>query len=94
MKPNTRALVFSFSDSLHYFAGTTEEQEGVSDAVSYIKGTDGKPQKFPSHDRAKRTLIDLGFEKGWLVMLSSYDEMIGAEKVQKSELPLVFAKDK
>ena len=93
MKPTTRALVFSYSDSLHYFAGTTEDQEGISDAVNYVKDADGKPQKFPSLDRAKRRLIEMGFDKGWLVMLSPYDEMIGNEKAQKSELPLVFAKD-
>ena len=94
MKPITRALVFSYSDSLHYFAGTTEEPEGVSDAVNYIKDADGKPRKFPSLDRAKRSLMEMGFDQGWLVMQSPYDEMVGNEQAQKSELPLVFAEDK
>jgi len=34
----------------------------------------------------------MGFDKGWLVMQSPYDEMIGNEQAQKSELPLAFTK--
>ena len=93
MNSTTRALIFSYSDSLYYFAGTTEESEGNSNAVNYLKGADGKPQKFPSLYRAKQTLLNMGFVKGWLVMHSPYDEMIGNERAQKAELPLVFNRD-
>ena len=90
MPANTRALIFRFSDSLYYFAGTTEEPLGQSDTIKYLKGDDGKPKKFPSLYRAKQGLLDMGFEKGWLVMHSPYDEMIGNEQAQKAELPLLF----
>jgi hypothetical protein len=93
MASATRALIFSYSDSLYYFAGTTEEPLGHSDHVNYVKGDDGKIKKFPSLYRAKQSLLDIGFEKGWLVMHSPYDEMIGNEPSQKAELPLIFIHD-
>jgi len=93
MSANTRALIFSYSDSLYYFAGTTEEPLGKSDHVNYLKGDNGELKKFPSLYRAKQSLHEMGFDKGWLVMHSPYDEMIGNEQAQKSELPLIFIQD-
>lgn len=93
MGANGRALIFSYSDSIHYFAGITHEPVGQSDAVNFLKDENGKLKKFPSLYRAKKSLLDMGFEKGWLVMHSPYDEMIGNERAQKAELPLLFVKD-
>jgi Family of unknown function (DUF6482) len=91
MNSDTRALIFSFSDVLFYFVGTTVEPIGQSDAVTYLKDQDGRLKKFPSLFRAKQHFSELGFENGWLVMQSPYDEMIGNEAPQKAELPLLFA---
>ena len=85
-----RALIFSFSDCTHYVAGITQEPEGSSNAAQLLKNTDGKVAKFPSVFRAQQALKQLGYTKGWLVMQSPYDEMIGNEAAQKTELPMPF----
>ncbi len=88
-----RALIFSYSDCMYYYAGTTHEPQGKSSAVSFLKDENGKLQKFPSLYRAKLALINLGFAQGWLVMQSPYDEMIGNEPAQKAELFVPFTND-
>lgn len=85
-----RALVFSFSDCTHYLVGFTQEPEGQSDAVQLLRDGEGKLQKFPSAYRAQETLKAMGFERAWLVMQSPYDEMIGNDRAQKCEMPLVL----
>lgn len=76
-----RALIFSYSDCSYYFAGTTHEPEGASNATEFLKNTEGKLLKFPSLYRAKLALHQLGHTKAWLVMQSPYDEMIGNDKM-------------
>lgn len=93
MSANVRALIFSYSDCIHYYAGTTQEPQGLSADVSFLKDANGKLQKFQSLYRAKLALINLGFAQGWLVMQSPYDEMIGNEPAQKAELFMPFTKD-
>ncbi|HOY21588.1 MAG TPA: DUF6482 family protein [Cellvibrio sp.] len=93
MSSNVRALIFSYSDCLYYYAGTTQEPKGCSAAVNFLKDANGKMQKFPSLYRAKLALINLGFAQGWLIMQSAYDEMIGNEPAQKAELFMPFTKD-
>lgn len=85
-----RALIFSYSDCTHYVAGVTQEPEGQSHAAQLLRSDDGKIAKFPSVFRAQQALKALGYERGWLVMLSPYDEMIGNEPAQKAELPMLF----
>ena len=91
MKANIRALIFSYSNSLNYYAGSTEEPKGYSTIVSYLRDANGKLQKFPSLYRAKLALMNVGFTQGWLVMQSPYDEMIGSEPAQKAELFMPFS---
>lgn len=93
MNSSTRALIFSYSDCANYFVGTTLEPLGISNTVEYEKDRNGKLRKFPSLYRAKQHLIELGFDRGWLVLQSPYDEMIGNERAQKSELPFLLVKD-
>jgi hypothetical protein len=93
MSDSTRALIFSYSDCMHYLVGTTQEPKGCSSAVTFLKDGHGKLQKYPSLYRAKLALINLGFTQGWLVMHSPYDEMIGHEPAQKTELFMPFSKD-
>lgn len=93
MNSSTRALIFSYSDCANYFVGTTLEPLGISEKVEYEKDGNGKLRKFPSLYRAKQHLIEMGFDKGWLVLQSPYDEMIGNERAQKSELPVLLVKD-
>lgn len=94
MSRNERALIFSMSDCASYLAGTTLEPEGLSDAVTMLRAPDGKIRKFPSAYRAQEALKEMGFERGWLVMQSPYDEMIGnVPAAQKTELPLVFSRE-
>jgi hypothetical protein len=85
-----RALIFSYSDCLHYFAGTTAEPEGSNQCATLLKNPDGKLQKFPSLYRAKLALQQLGYTKAWLVMQSPYDEMIGKEAARNCEMPLLL----
>jgi hypothetical protein len=87
MNMATRALIFSYSDAYFYFAGTTDESVGNYDTVAYLKDDNGKLIKFANLFLAKQALFNMGFEKGWLVMYSAYDEMIGNEPAQKAELP-------
>jgi hypothetical protein len=93
MSSNIRALIFSYSDSLYYFAGTTEEPQGQSHCVNFFKDEHGKLKKFPSLYRAKQALIHAGFKYGWLVMHSAYDEMIGNEPARNAELFMPFTND-
>ena len=93
MSSNVRALIFSYSDCIHYYAGIAKEPQGSSADVSFLKDANGKLQKFPSLYRAKLALLSLGFSQGWLVMHSPYDEMIGNEPAQKAELHMPFTKD-
>lgn len=93
MSNTIRALIFSYSDCMHYYVGTTYEPQGSSSVVSFLRGANGKLQKFPSLYRAKLALINLGFTQGWLVMQSPYDEMIGNEPAQKAELFLPLSSD-
>ena len=93
MRENVRALIFSYSNSLYYYAGSTEEPNGHSSIVSYLRDANGKLQKFPSLYLAKVALINLGFTQGWLVMHSPYDEMTGNEPAQKAELFMPFSSD-
>ena len=46
--------------------------------------------KYRSLFHAKQYLASLGFSRGWLVMQSAYDEMIGNEPAQKAEMPWVI----
>ncbi len=85
-----RALIFSYSDCAHYLAGTTQEPEGSSSAAQLLRNAEGKVAKFPSLFRAQEALKQLGYSNGWLVMQSPYDEMIGNEAAQKTELPIPF----
>lgn len=91
MNTITRALIFSYSDCVHYLAGTTDEPEGQSDLAHLLKDDAGKLRKFPSLYRAQLALKEMGFERCWLVMHSPYDEMIGNDAAQKSELPMPLA---
>jgi hypothetical protein len=91
MSVNTRALIFSYSDCVHYLAGTTEEPEGQSELAQLFKDNEGKLRKFPSLYRAQQALKKMGFERCWLVMHSSYDEIIGNEAARKAELPMPLA---
>lgn len=93
MHTSNRALIFSYSDALFYFAGTTGEPMGSSSEVVFFKAEDGKPKKFSSLFQAKQFMLEMGFEKGWLVMYTAYDEMIGNERAQNAELPIEFTKD-
>lgn len=93
MNDTTRALIFSYSDCMHYFAGTTQEPQGNSSVVNFLRDGNGKLQKFPSLYRAKVALINLGFTQGWLVMHSPYDEMTGNEPAQKTELFMPLRRD-
>lgn len=93
MTMTTRALIFSYSDCSHYFAGLTEEPEGLSNNAAMLKNSLGKPQKFPSLYRAKLALKELGHEKAWLVMHSAYDEMIGNEPAQQCEMLICLGDD-
>ncbi len=86
----TRALIFSYSDCRHYFAGTTDEPEGMSNAATFLKTADGKLRKFPSLYSAQNALLAMGYTQGWLVMHSPYDEMIGNEPARTCEMPLRF----
>lgn len=88
MNANTRALIFSYSDCVHYLAGITTEPEGCSDFAQLLKDDKGKPCKFPSLYRAQLALKAMGFNNCWLVMQSPYDEMIGDKAIQKAELPM------
>ncbi|RYZ97460.1 MAG: hypothetical protein EOO68_15290 [Moraxellaceae bacterium] len=92
MNAATRALVFSYSDAYFYFAGTTIEPIGNYASVEYLKDESGKLIKFPNLFLAKQALFNLGFEKGWLVMYSAYDEMIGNGPAQQAELPWFYSK--
>lgn len=85
-----RALIFSYSDCLHYFAGTTAEPEGSNQCAALLKNPDGKLRKFPSLYRAKLALQQLGYTNAWLVMQSPYDEMIGNEAARNCEMPLLL----
>ena len=87
---NTRALIFSYSDSLFYFVGITQEPLGQSDSVTFFKDDCGNLMKYRSLFHAKQYLASLGFSRGWLVMQSAYDEMIGNEPAQKAEMPWVI----
>lgn len=91
MTLDTRALIFSYSDCLHYLAGVTNEPEGQSELVRLLKNPEGKLRKFPSLYRAQLALKEMGFERCWLVMQSPYDEMIGNGAAQKAELPMPLA---
>jgi hypothetical protein len=91
MRGTNRALIFSYSDCVHYLAGVTDEPEGLSDRASLLKNADGKLRRFPSVYRAQLALKEMGFERCWLVMHSPYDEMIGNGAAQKSELPMPLA---
>lgn len=93
MSVQVRALIFSYSDSLYYFAGTTEEPQGQSHCVTFLKDEQGNLKKFPSIYRAKQALIYAGFEYGWLVMHSAYDEMIGNEPARPAELLMPFTEE-
>ena len=93
MRANVRALIFSYSNSLYYYAGSTEEPNGLSSIVSYLRDANGKLQKFQSLYLAKVALINLGFTQGWLVMHSPYDEMIGNEPAQNAELFMSLCRD-
>jgi len=93
MSSNVRALIFSYCDCIHYYAGTTQEPQGCFADVSFLKDANGKLQRFPSLYRAKLALFNLGFAQGWLVMHSPYDEMIGNEPAQKAELFMPFIND-
>lgn len=90
MHPNARALIFSYSDSLFYFVGTTHEAEGSTDAVQFFKDEVGNLLKFRSLFHAKQYLFTQGYTKGALVLQSAYDEMIGNEPAQKAEMPWLF----
>lgn len=91
MKTNTRALILSYSDCVHYLAGVTNEPEGQNELVRLLKDDTGKLRKFPSLYRAQLALKAMGFERCWLVMHSPYDEMIGNGAALKSELPMPLA---
>lgn len=91
MNASARALIFSYSDCIHYFAGVTNEPEGQSDFARLLKDTEGKLRKFPSLYRAQLALKEMGFNHCWLVMQSPYDEMIGNDVAQKAELPMPLA---
>jgi hypothetical protein len=91
MNASTRGLIFSYSDCVHYLAGTTDEPEGQSGLAQLLKDEAGKLRKFPSLYRAQLALKEMGFERCWLVMHSPYDEMIGNGAAQKSELPMPLA---
>ena len=91
MNASTRGLIFSYSDCVHYWAGTTDEPEGQSELAQLLKDEAGKLRKFPSLYRAQLALKEMGFERCWLVMHSPYDEMIGNGAAQKSELPMPLA---
>lgn len=91
MNVNTRALIFSYSDCVHYLAGVTDEPEGRSENARLLKDTEGKLRKFPSLYRAQLALKEMGFDRCWLVMHSPYDEMIGNSAAQKTELPMPLA---
>ncbi|MFC3114517.1 DUF6482 family protein [Cellvibrio fontiphilus] len=88
-----RALIFSYSDCAHYHAGITQEPVGSTEAAQLLRNPEGKVAKFPSLFRAQQALKDLGYTRGWLVMQSPYDEMIGSEPAQKTELALPFDTD-
>ncbi|HRH77928.1 MAG TPA: DUF6482 family protein [Cellvibrionaceae bacterium] len=90
MSVASRALIFSYSDSLFYFVGTTEEAAGSSDAVRFFKDDYGNLLKFRSLFQAKTYLFNQGYTQGALVMHSAYDEMIGNEPAQKAEMPWLF----
>jgi hypothetical protein len=90
MQNDIRALIFSYSDSLFYFVGTTTDAEGRSDNVRFCKDDVGNLLKFRCLFHAKHYLFTLGFTKGALVMQSAYDEMIGNEPAQKAELPWIY----
>lgn len=90
MQQATRALIFSYSDSLFYFVGTTADSAGHSDNVQFYKDEVGNLLKFRSLFHAKQFLFTQGFTKGALVMQSAYDEMIGNEPAQKAELPWLY----
>lgn len=91
--PSGRALIFSYSDCTHYLTAITQEPEGQSNAAQLIKTAEGKLAKYPSVYRAKEAFKKLGFTHGWLVMHSPYDEMIGTDPAQKTEMPLLFNGD-
>lgn len=91
MKTDDRALIFSYSDCVHYLAGITSEPEGSSEQAQLLKDDAGKLRKFPSLYRAQLALREMGFERCWLVTHSPYDEMIGNGAAQKSELPMPLA---
>ncbi|HEY0892571.1 MAG TPA: DUF6482 family protein [Cellvibrio sp.] len=91
MNTCTRALIFSYSDCVHYLAGITNEPEGQSALARLLKDDAGKLRKFPSLYRAQLALKEMGFERCWLVMHSPYDEMIGNGAAQKTELPMPLA---
>ncbi|WP_062063131.1 DUF6482 family protein [Cellvibrio sp. OA-2007] len=91
MNVNSRALIFSYSDCVHYLAGITHEPEGQSDLAQLLKDSAGKLRKFPSLYRAQLALKEIGFNQCWLVMQSPYDEMIGGGAAQKTELPMPLA---
>lgn len=91
MNANARALIFSYSDCVHYLAGITNEPEGQSEFARFLKDEEGRLRKFPSLYRAQLALKEIGFERCWLVMHSPYDEMIGNGVAQKSELPMPLA---
>lgn len=88
MNVNVRALIFSYSDCIHYLAGVTDEPEGQSEFAQLLKDTEGQLRKFPSVYQAQLALKEMGFERCWLVMQSPYDEMIGNGAAQKTELPI------
>lgn len=90
---NERALIFSYSDCAHYLAGITQEPQGLSNAAQLLRNDEGKIAKFPSIFRAQEALKKMGHSHGWLVMYSPYDEMIGNEAAQKTELPMPFNRD-
>jgi hypothetical protein len=68
MNITTRALIFSYSDCVHYLAGITDEPEGKSELARLLKDDAGKLRKFPSLYRAQLALKEMGFERCWLVM--------------------------
>jgi len=90
MNLDQRALIFSYSDSMHYLAGVTHALNGRPEDASLLRDQQGHAIKFPSLISAEEALLSLGFERGWLVMNSPYDEMIGQGMARACEMPIAF----
>lgn len=83
------AIILGYSDALYYFAGTKVQPDDNQESVQFFKNTDGSLMKFRSLYAAKQFLAACGFKQGQLALHSAYDEMIGNEGAQYTQIPWV-----